>query len=154
MISVDGFGGNMAATDMRYSIREVAPSDFQAWRRLRLEALRGEPFALAMMPEVVEAMSDLQIQDAIRGWEDVGSFVLGAFSESGQLLGNVGLDRKTFPKLRHRLCWRRVASKCRRELHFIKPRSRYVNIAIIPSENASSGIRDCKCPIARNRDIR
>src|SRR5688572_4502103 len=80
-------------------IRALTEADADAFRRVRLRALREHPEAFRRAPEESESLETLKrrLGTAGRGDEE---FVLGAF-DAGDLVGMVGCRREDGVKCRH-----------------------------------------------------
>jgi ribosomal protein S18 acetylase RimI-like enzyme len=87
---------------MNLSIREINIEHAEAYRRLRLEALRSEPEAFAESPDEFARKSLEEIKDQISDWQQLGAFVIGAFTPDGILVGMVGVYCYPREKTRHR----------------------------------------------------
>lgn len=80
-------------------IRFLTPEDAVEWRRLRTEALEGDPEAFSSS---LEEHARLNLDDVKKRLGPTGdSFVAGAFQD-GQLVGMAGFHREVGPKLRHK----------------------------------------------------
>ena len=80
-------------------IRSLNADDAGDWRRLRLEALQGDPEAFSSSVEELEVLALEDVRRRLSAGGD--SFVMGAFDES-KLLGMAGFHRESGPKLRHK----------------------------------------------------
>ncbi|SFJ79322.1 Ribosomal protein S18 acetylase RimI [Paenibacillus sp. UNC496MF] len=81
-------------------IRRLTVEDAASFWRLRLEALRRYPLAFG---SAYEEAKDTPFADVrARFKEDPGQFILGAFTEAGELAGIVGFRRETSRKMRHK----------------------------------------------------
>lgn len=80
-------------------IRALTEADADAFRRVRLRALREHPEAFRRAPEEADSLETLKrrLGTAGRGGEE---FVLGAF-DAGDLVGIVGCRREDGVKCRH-----------------------------------------------------
>jgi|SRR5215472_1326220 len=80
-------------------IRFLKAEDALEWRRLRAEALEGDPAAFSSSLEEHARLSLEEVKNRLEGTGD--SFVAGAF-EDERLVGMAGLHRETGPKVRHK----------------------------------------------------
>ena len=84
---------------MAVEIRELAPSDAEAFWHIRLEALESVPRAFGASPEEHRSMSVESV--AKRLSPGPGNFVLGAFVD-GRLSGTMGFARNSNRKDSHK----------------------------------------------------
>ena len=84
---------------MAVEIRELGPSDAQAFWHIRLEALESEPRAFGASPEEHRATPVEAVAKRITAHN--GNFVLGAFVD-GVLAGTIGFARNTNRKDSHK----------------------------------------------------
>jgi len=82
------------------SIRTLTEADAEAYRHIRLQALRDHPDAFGACYEDAAAMPIDQLRARIAGNET--DFILGAFDERSGLVGTVGFKRETGIKVRHK----------------------------------------------------
>jgi RimJ/RimL family protein N-acetyltransferase len=80
-------------------VRRLTPDDVQAYRQVRLRALREEPTAFSSSYDEERDLPDAVIAGRLRVLPDRGTF--GAFDED-RLVGIVTLGREDRAKLRHR----------------------------------------------------
>ena len=81
-------------------IRILQSEDAEQYRRLRLEALTGDPRAFSSSVEEHQALSVDEVKRRLSPIAE-SSFVVGAFHD-GQLVGTAGFYRETGPKVRHK----------------------------------------------------
>lgn len=80
-------------------IRLLTPEDAGEWKRLRVEALRGDPRAFSASLEEYQALSLDEVKRRL--WADGDAFVVGAF-DGALLLGMAGFFRDRGAKSRHK----------------------------------------------------
>jgi ribosomal protein S18 acetylase RimI-like enzyme len=80
-------------------IRLLNSDDAIEWRRLRSEALEGDPEAFSSSLEEHAKLSLDDVKNRLGATDD--SFVAGAF-EDGRLVGMAGFHREIGPKVRHK----------------------------------------------------
>ncbi|SRR5579871_225789 len=80
-------------------IRFLKAEDAVEWRRLRAEALEGDPEAFSSSLEEHAKLSLDDVKNRLGLRSD--SFVAGAF-EDGQLVGMAGFHQESGPKVRHK----------------------------------------------------
>jgi ribosomal protein S18 acetylase RimI-like enzyme len=80
-------------------IRFLTAEDAVEWRRLRAEALEGDPEAFSSSSEEHARLSLDDVKNRLGATGD--SFVAGAF-EDGSLVGMAGFHREIGPKVRHK----------------------------------------------------
>src|SRR3989344_6007435 len=91
----------MAGTDSQVRIARIAPADLGAYKRLRDEALRLHPDAFDADIESEQSRPPESYLWRLGMSETLGgTFLLGAW-EGRELIGMIGLERQTQPKLRH-----------------------------------------------------
>ena len=81
-------------------IRFLTPDDADAYWKLRLEALQGDPEAFSSSAEEHQSLSLHEIRARL-GSSEGDSFVAGAFDD-GCLVGIAGFYREKGPKTRHK----------------------------------------------------
>ena len=81
-------------------IRILQSEDTEEYRRLRLEALKGDPRAFSSSVEEHQALSVDEVKRRLSPIAE-SSFVVGAFDD-GRLMGTAGFYRETGPKVRHK----------------------------------------------------
>lgn len=82
-------------------IRPVQPPDWQAYRDLRLEALRYAPTAFGMAYETEAAKDDAYWQERIAKTLHSDIQAMFVADHDGILVGMMGMYRDDLPKLRH-----------------------------------------------------
>jgi len=90
---------------MDYLFKKVVnlgPEHVSAYRDLRLRGLREHPEAFGETAQAFEARSLGEISERIAAQEKSGGLILAALSESGTMLGCVGLAVQEAGKSRHR----------------------------------------------------
>ncbi len=80
--------------------RMVTPEDASAWRRVRLEALEGDPEAFGASTDAYRELTDDEIRSRI-ACDMSNKFVLGAFANC-ELVGTAGFVRESGLKERHK----------------------------------------------------
>jgi RimJ/RimL family protein N-acetyltransferase len=80
-------------------IRFLTAEDADEWRRVRAEALEGDPEAFSSSLEEHARLSLDDVKNRLGATGD--SFVAGAF-EDGRLVGMAGFHRENGPKVRHK----------------------------------------------------
>jgi GNAT superfamily N-acetyltransferase len=83
---------------LNYAIRKLTAADAVAYRRIRLDALRLHPEAFSSAYEDETTLSMAQVVERLT--TTVAMF--GAFAESGELVGMVGLRVNRGAKVRHK----------------------------------------------------
>jgi ribosomal protein S18 acetylase RimI-like enzyme len=80
----------------------VSSENVVAFRELRLRGLREHPEAFGESAEAFESRSLESISERILGQSKLGAFIIAAVSQSGTMLGCVGLAVQEPGKSRHR----------------------------------------------------
>jgi GNAT superfamily N-acetyltransferase len=83
---------------MNYAIRQLTAADAEAYRRIRLDALRLHPEAFS---SAYEDEKTLGLEQAIERLTTTVT-MFGAFTEAGDLVGMVGLRLNRGAKVRHK----------------------------------------------------
>lgn len=96
----DGAAKRKSASDV--AIRALMPVHAEAYRQLMLRALQDFPASFGVSHEEVQAQALGDVADRLRGLDQCGEIVLGAFDGGGELLGVVGLRRMSLVKMRHK----------------------------------------------------
>ena len=95
-------------------IRRLNPDDAQIFAVLRLRALQEEPMSFSSSPEEHAQLEVSSIEQRLASSPD--SFVLGAFDDSGELAGMVGVYRQASVKYSHKAyLWGLYVAPGRRE---------------------------------------
>ncbi|WP_308639391.1 GNAT family N-acetyltransferase [Paenibacillus silvisoli] len=81
-------------------IENITPDDVEAYWRLRLEALRCSPEAFGSTYESAVTTPLEAVKERIQVKPD--QFILGAYSDGGELVGMVGFRREESPKMLHK----------------------------------------------------
>ncbi|SDW23389.1 GNAT family N-acetyltransferase [Paenibacillus sp. CF384] len=81
-------------------VKTITPDDVEAYWRLRLEALLDSPEAFGATYEASVDTPIESVKARIQASED--QYVLGAFTESGELVGMVGFRREESVKVKHK----------------------------------------------------
>jgi ribosomal protein S18 acetylase RimI-like enzyme len=84
--------------DVPIEIRALTPADAAAFRRLRLEALEGEPQSFGESPAEHQALT---LEKVAARLESNSNFVAGAFAD-GQLIATAGFFREQSVKRTHK----------------------------------------------------
>jgi ribosomal protein S18 acetylase RimI-like enzyme len=82
-------------------IRELAEADAQTYWAVRLRALREEPEAFGSSYEESKERPLSVVTERLRAITQDGNFLLGAFEDSGELVGIVAFERAPGRKNRH-----------------------------------------------------
>jgi RimJ/RimL family protein N-acetyltransferase len=85
---------------MTCTVRALLPIDLPAYKALRDEALRAAPDAFTSDYES-SVGRPAQVYASRLGTPESGHFVLGAFDESGALLGSIAVEREQRIKAQH-----------------------------------------------------
>jgi ribosomal protein S18 acetylase RimI-like enzyme len=80
-------------------IRFLTSDDAGEWKRLRLEALQGDPEAFSASLEEYQSLSLKEVKRRL--WPNEEAFVVGAF-EGSRLIGVAGFYREKGPKSCHK----------------------------------------------------
>jgi ribosomal protein S18 acetylase RimI-like enzyme len=94
-------------TPGRFTVRSLEPADAARYLEIRLRSLREEPnaFEASADEESKVPVGDVPFRFGFSG-DGSDSFVVGAFTEAGALVGIVGCTRDDPPRRRHRaLLW-------------------------------------------------
>jgi RimJ/RimL family protein N-acetyltransferase len=83
------------------TLRPLVPADRDAYRDLRLRALREEPEAFTSSHEELAADADTWAAARLATRADA-NVIIGAFATDGRLVGMVGLERMSRHKERHK----------------------------------------------------
>ncbi len=81
-------------------IRNIEPTDAEAYRNLRLEALKMNPEAFGTSYEEAVKVSLLDVVKQIQNTRD--HYILGAFTKDHQLAGMAGFRRENKIKTQHK----------------------------------------------------